>query len=170
MNKNQEKNLYIFGEVLWDKFPDEQKNLGGAPFNVAWNLKGFRAQPLFISAVGNDSLGDDILKKAEDVNQLIFDSIQELIALRKSLPGLAGMEMKTISTHNPHVFAYDRYHNGQSIHIFCNFSEHHQTISRDVMQHLEASRHYLDLISDESFSTMENLTLMPHQFMWLIKD
>jgi len=51
----------IFGEVLFDIFPDGNQILGGAPFNVAWHLQGFGAQPLMISAVGDDDLGRDIL-------------------------------------------------------------------------------------------------------------
>ena len=50
----------IYGEVLFDKFPDDSVVLGGAPFNVAWHLQAFGQQPLFISRVGNDALGRDI--------------------------------------------------------------------------------------------------------------
>ncbi|WDQ14675.1 carbohydrate kinase family protein [Rhodopirellula sp. P2] len=52
----------IVGEVLWDCFPDRQV-LGGAPLNVAWNLAGFGLQPLFVSAVGDDDLGHEILRR-----------------------------------------------------------------------------------------------------------
>jgi len=47
----------IFGEVLFDCFPDGREVLGGAPFNVAWNLQAFGIAPLFISRVGNDLPG-----------------------------------------------------------------------------------------------------------------
>jgi fructokinase len=47
----------IFGEVLYDCFPDGQMVLGGAPFNVAWHLQGLGLSPLFISRVGDDPLG-----------------------------------------------------------------------------------------------------------------
>ena len=47
----------IFGEALYDCFPDGQAVLGGAPFNVAWHLQGFGLAPLFISRVGDDPLG-----------------------------------------------------------------------------------------------------------------
>lgn len=46
--------LCIFGEVLYDHFPDGSKVLGGAPFNVAWHLNAFGLAPLFISRVGQD--------------------------------------------------------------------------------------------------------------------
>ena len=35
--------LCVFGEVLYDQFPDGRRILGGAPFNVAWHLAAFGA-------------------------------------------------------------------------------------------------------------------------------
>ncbi|MCF1182165.1 PfkB family carbohydrate kinase [Marichromatium gracile] len=49
--------LCIFGEVLFDHFPDGRQVLGGAPFNVAWHLQAFGADPRFVSAVGADAEG-----------------------------------------------------------------------------------------------------------------
>jgi len=76
---DQEHGLAIVvGEVLWDCFESHQKGsesptasesrqtnrvLGGAPLNVAWNLAGFGLDPLFISAVGDDELGHEILDR-----------------------------------------------------------------------------------------------------------
>ncbi|OQW79300.1 MAG: carbohydrate kinase [Proteobacteria bacterium ST_bin11] len=51
----------IFGEVLFDHFPDGSRILGGAPFNVAWHLQAFGRQALFISRVGEDDTGSEIL-------------------------------------------------------------------------------------------------------------
>ena len=50
----------IFGEVLFDCFPDGSVVLGGAPFNVAWNLHAVGLNPLLISRVGDDPLGREI--------------------------------------------------------------------------------------------------------------
>ncbi len=50
----------IFGEVLYDHFPDGTRVLGGAPFNVAWHLQAFGARPLLISRVGDDAEGEAI--------------------------------------------------------------------------------------------------------------
>ena len=47
----------IFGEVLFDCFPDGEMVIGGAPFNVAWHLQAFGLSPLMISSVGEDELG-----------------------------------------------------------------------------------------------------------------
>jgi len=50
----------IFGEVLFDHFPDGRRVLGGAPFNVAWHLQAFGQQPYFVSRVGDDADGASI--------------------------------------------------------------------------------------------------------------
>jgi fructokinase len=52
--------LCIFGEVLFDHFPDGKCVLGGAPFNVAWHLQAFGQAPRFISRVGDDKEGRSI--------------------------------------------------------------------------------------------------------------
>jgi len=57
MSKTDDKCPVIFGEVLFDCFPDGASVLGGAPFNVAWHLQAFGLSPLMISSVGDDALG-----------------------------------------------------------------------------------------------------------------
>jgi fructokinase len=52
--------LFVFGEVLFDIFGGEKK-LGGAPFNVAYNLQMQGLNPQLISRVGTDGLGAEIL-------------------------------------------------------------------------------------------------------------
>ncbi len=73
------KRPIIFGEVLFDCFPDGSMVLGGAPFNVAWHLQAFRQAPLFISRVGDDPLGrricDTIFDWGMDTAGLQLDSI-----------------------------------------------------------------------------------------------
>lgn len=53
----------VFGEVLYDCFPDGRQVLGGAPFNVAWNLQAFGLHPLLVSRIGDDQLGQQLLQK-----------------------------------------------------------------------------------------------------------
>lgn len=53
----------IFGEVLFDHFTDGSRVLGGAPFNVAWHLRGFGGNPLVLSAVGEDEEGREVLER-----------------------------------------------------------------------------------------------------------
>ena len=50
----------VFGEVLFDTFPDGTSVLGGAPFNVAWHLQGLGLKPLFVSRVGADDRGEQV--------------------------------------------------------------------------------------------------------------
>jgi fructokinase len=50
----------IFGEVLFDHFPDGRRVLGGAPFNVAWNLQAFGADPFLVSRIGRDLEGEAV--------------------------------------------------------------------------------------------------------------
>lgn len=54
------KTPIVFGEVLFDCFPDGSRVLGGAPFNVAWHLRGFGESPLFVSRVGDDEAGREV--------------------------------------------------------------------------------------------------------------
>ncbi|HSN82981.1 MAG TPA: PfkB family carbohydrate kinase [Polyangiales bacterium] len=69
------KRPVIFGEVLFDHFPDGSRVLGGAPFNVAWHLRGFGSNPLVISAVGEDAEGREVLERMTSWD-LTTDGIQ----------------------------------------------------------------------------------------------
>lgn len=60
-----EKRIIVFGEVLVDKVND-QWHPGGAPFNVASHLRALGQDPLFISAIGKDEIGNFLLKKASE--------------------------------------------------------------------------------------------------------
>ena len=55
----------IFGEVLFDEFEDGAAVLGGAPFNVAWHLQGFGLAPIFISRIGSDAHGNQVMHAME---------------------------------------------------------------------------------------------------------
>lgn len=61
-----ERRLCVFGEVLFDQFPDGARVLGGAPFNVAWHLQAFGQAPYFISRVGDDDEGAQIRAAMDD--------------------------------------------------------------------------------------------------------
>ncbi len=63
---NQQAKLYVFGEVLFDCFPDGNMVLGGAPFNVAWHLAALGDTPLLISRIGQDELGTCIEQAMSD--------------------------------------------------------------------------------------------------------
>lgn len=56
------RKIVLMGEALFDCFPEGRRVAGGAPFNVTWNLFGLGEDPLFISAVGMDQMGDELLE------------------------------------------------------------------------------------------------------------
>jgi fructokinase len=66
MTAGPNQRIVIFGEVLYDCFPDQSAVLGGAPFNVAWHLQAFGLSPLFVSRVGDDPLGRRIRDAMQD--------------------------------------------------------------------------------------------------------
>ncbi|MCB2153802.1 carbohydrate kinase [bacterium] len=54
------------GEVLWDALP-EGLFLGGAPLNVAIHLRQLGVESSMVTAVGNDELGREVLRRLERV-------------------------------------------------------------------------------------------------------
>jgi len=61
MSSSSTSRPLIVGEVLFDCFSDHRV-LGGAPFNVAWNLKGLGLEPLVVTAIGQDDLGNEVIE------------------------------------------------------------------------------------------------------------
>lgn len=57
----QDKFVVGLGEALWDVFPDG-KRIGGAPANFAYHVSQFGLKSIVVSAVGKDSLGDEIIR------------------------------------------------------------------------------------------------------------
>lgn len=53
------------GEALWDVFPDGKK-IGGAPANFAFHASQFGLDSCAVSAIGNDELGEEIVKTFEE--------------------------------------------------------------------------------------------------------
>jgi fructokinase len=56
-----ERQPLVIGEILFDCFPGGERVPGGAPFNVAWNLRGLGLHPRLVSAVGDDGPGHEML-------------------------------------------------------------------------------------------------------------
>jgi len=59
------KQIYCYGEVLWDIFYDKT-TIGGAPLNCALRLHSLGNRVEIISAVGEDSLGDKLISFIND--------------------------------------------------------------------------------------------------------
>tara|TARA_Y100001958_G_scaffold142457_1_gene118655 strand:- start:1748 stop:2629 length:882 start_codon:yes stop_codon:yes gene_type:complete len=61
------KNIICFGEVLWDVYTDKIE-IGGAPFNVYHRLHSFGLDANFISSIGKDELGNNIINYFKNHN------------------------------------------------------------------------------------------------------
>ena len=66
--------ILVIGEILFDVFEDE-KRLGGAPFNFAYHLKNLGFPVRCISRIGNDAPGKEILNILEQ-HHFDIDDIQ----------------------------------------------------------------------------------------------
>ena len=86
------------GEILWDCLP-EGKKLGGAPANFAFHSCLFGADSVAISAIGNDELGDEILRELDEkgLNYLLPRVEQETGTVQVTLDseGIPSYEIKT---------------------------------------------------------------------------
>ena len=69
------RQITSFGEILFDVYPDYKK-LGGAPFNFLYHIKKLTDKGNFISRVGNDQLGEDIIRFMKS-NMISTDLIQK---------------------------------------------------------------------------------------------
>ena len=66
--------VLVFGEVLFDKFPD-RTSLGGAPFNYAFHLHHLGIPVRLISRVGGDEPGREILDRLQKIG-LFAEGVQ----------------------------------------------------------------------------------------------
>jgi len=66
--------ILVIGEILFDVFPN-YRILGGAPFNFAYHLKNFGYNVRFISRIGMDDAGREILHSLE-LARFNLDDIQ----------------------------------------------------------------------------------------------
>ncbi len=62
MNHNHPEVIVVVGEILFDRI-NGKKHLGGAPFNFAYHLLRLDFPVRFISRIGNDANGEEILKR-----------------------------------------------------------------------------------------------------------
>ncbi len=65
MHEKSFNRVLVFGEVLFDTFPDQSRVIGGAPFNVARHLQGLGLDPFFVSRVGKDESGEEVREQMQ---------------------------------------------------------------------------------------------------------
>jgi len=112
-------------------------------------------------------LDDHIESGSGSIRQRIFRSMQKMIALRKSLPALAGQNMALIATANAHVLGYVRIREGHRLLVLANFSEHPQVVDGNKLRTAGLGRFFHDVIQDVTYATSEPLQLQPYQLLWL---
>lgn len=59
--------VIIWGELLWDRYPDGSAQLGGAPTNLAWHLAQAGGWARLVSRVGDDADGRRALALLDDL-------------------------------------------------------------------------------------------------------
>ncbi len=59
------KRITAIGEILFDVYPERRK-LGGAPFNFIYHVRKLTAQGNFISRIGKDEFGNEIISFLKD--------------------------------------------------------------------------------------------------------
>lgn len=148
-----ENRLCIFGEVLFDHFPDGKRALGGAPFNVAWHLQAFGQAPHLISRVGQDEEGDEI-KAAMHESDMDTSGLQT----DETLP--TGSVRITLEAGEPTYdivkpVAYDAIEAGKNAH--CRLLYHGSLAVRDP----QSSRALSDLLSDKPETVILDVNLRP---------
>ncbi len=69
------KKIICFGEVLWDLLPSG-KQAGGALMNVAFRLKELNHDVALMTAIGNDSLGHELMESLEEkgISDFVYQS------------------------------------------------------------------------------------------------
>lgn len=86
MNHLPSINIVGLGEVLWDMFPDG-KRLGGAPANFVYNISQFGLPAKVVSAVGDDSLGQQAIDELDRLE------IENMIAVLPSATGVVDVSL-----------------------------------------------------------------------------
>jgi len=80
--------IIVIGEILFDLFPNK-KRMGGAPFNFAFHLKKLGFPVRFVSRVGKDALGREILyflkQHQFDLNDIQIDPDHETGTVKVSM-------------------------------------------------------------------------------------
>jgi fructokinase len=92
--------VLVIGEILFDVFPDYRR-LGGAPFNFAYHLKNFGFNVRFISKIGMDDAGKEILHRLElagfNLDDVQIDDVHPTGSVKVKLDKSGGHQFDIIS-------------------------------------------------------------------------
>lgn len=92
--------ILVIGEILFDLFP-KYRRLGGAPFNFAYHLKNLGFNVRFISRIGMDDAGKEILHRLElarfDLNDIQLDEVHPTGSVKVRLNKSGGPRFDILS-------------------------------------------------------------------------
>jgi fructokinase len=92
--------VLVIGEILFDEFPDYRR-LGGAPFNFAYHLKNFGFNVRFISRIGMDDAGKEVLHRLElagfNLDDIQIDDVHPTGSVKVKLDKSGGHQFDIIS-------------------------------------------------------------------------
>ncbi|MEZ6046387.1 MAG: alpha-amylase family glycosyl hydrolase [Planctomycetaceae bacterium] len=114
-----------------------------------------------------EDLDDRIQSGNGSIRSRIFRSTQKLIALRKSMPALAGQDMDLIRTGNDHTLGYVRFHEGNRMIVLANFSEEPQQVEGNIVRTAGLGHFFKDMITEKEYGTSEPISIEPYQILWL---
>ncbi len=114
-------------------------------------------------------LDDNIATGEGSIRKRVFRSLQRMIAVRKSLPALAGQNMELVTTNNPHVLGFVRYHESHRLIVAANFSEQPQMIRGNSVRTAGLGRFFQDAITGQTHATSEDIQLDAYQILWLCR-
>jgi len=96
----------------------------------------------------------------------VFQSLKNLISLRKEHPVFSGGDLEIIATENMHVLGYTRLFAGQRGIVFANFSENIQVVPAYILKQYHCyNKHRLHGISE--IKEGEDLSLPPYELLIL---
>ncbi len=114
-------------------------------------------------------LDDSIESGDGSIRKRVFRSLQKMIAVRKSLPALAGQNMDLMTTNNPHVLGFIRYRASDRLIVTANFSEQPQPVSGNLIRTAGMGRFFQDAISGRTYTTNSDVELGPYEILWLCR-
>ena len=110
------------------------------------------------------------LEQGNSLRKRIFNSIVQLIELRKSLPALSGLNMELMNCENDHLLGYARSDNGSRVIVLANFSETNQSVPGNILRTAGLGRFFKDRINGQTVSASDPIELKPYQLSWLERE
>ena len=95
----------------------------------------------------------------------IFARLRHLVEVRRRTPELAGNDLITFDTHNPHLVAYQRPGPGTLVLVVANVADDPQHVDATTLSGLPASAE--DLLAGDVVDLRGGLTVPAHGVVWL---